>query len=124
VRDIREWYSPRSVFEVRSLHGLARFYRKFIRNFSSICAPILDTINKEHGSFDWTKEAAKGFRVLKEKITEQHVLILPYFKKTFQVKCSASGMAIGAVLSQDDKLVAYFSEKLNDVKKKYSTYDK
>jgi hypothetical protein len=52
VRAIREWHSPRSVFEVRIFHGLASFIKKIIRNFSNICAPILDTIKKEHGSFD------------------------------------------------------------------------
>ena len=40
------------------------------------------------------------------------------------MRCDASGIAIGAVLSQDNKFVSYFSEKLNDVKRKYSTYDK
>ena len=124
VRAIRDSPSPRSVFEVRIFHGLASFYRKFIRNFSSICPPILDTIKKEHGSFNWIEEADKGFRVLKEKIIEQPVLVLPDFKKTFQVKCDASGVATGAVLSQDNKHVVYFSENLNDVKRKYSTYDK
>jgi hypothetical protein len=50
--------------------------------------------------------------------------VLPDFQKTFQVKCNARGFAIVAVLSQDDRSIAYFSETLNEVKLKYSTYDK
>jgi hypothetical protein len=61
---------------------------------------------------------------LKRKITEQPVLVLSDFQKTFQVKCDASGFAIGAVLSQEDRTVAYFSEKMDEEKLKYSTYDK
>jgi hypothetical protein len=124
VEVIKNWPSSRNVFEVRSFHGLASFYRKFIRNFSGISAAMMDTVKKWHKSFHWTIEAEKSFNLLNWKIMEQPVLVLPDFLKTFQVKCDASGFAIGAVLSQEDKPIAYFSEKMNEAEVKYSTYDK
>jgi hypothetical protein len=124
VEVIKNWPSPRNVFEVRSFHGLASFYRKFIKNFSGISTTMMDTMKKRHKVFHWTTEAQKSFNLLKRKITEQPVLVLLDFQKTFQVKCDASGYAVGGVLSQDDRPVAYFSEKLDDAKLKYSTYDK
>jgi hypothetical protein len=85
---------------------------------------MMDTVKKRHKSFHWTEEVEESFNLLKKNITEQPILVLPDFSKTFQVKCDASGFAIGAVLSQDDRPVAYSSEKLNEVNIKYSTYDK
>jgi hypothetical protein len=85
---------------------------------------MMDTVKKRHKSFHWTEESKKSFNLLKKKITEQPILVLSYFSKTFQVKCDASGFAIGVVLSQYDRSVTYFSEKLNEAKIKYSTYDK
>ena len=121
---IRKWPSPRNVFEVRSFHGLASFYRKFIRNFSGISAAMMDTVKKRHKNFQWIAEAERSFKLLKQKITEQPILVLPDFQKTFQVKCDASGYVVGGVLSQEDRPVAYFSEKMDEVKLKYSMYDK
>jgi hypothetical protein len=76
VEVIKNWPSPRNVFEVRSFHGLASFYRKFIRNFSGISAAMMDTVKKRHKSFHWTAEAEKSFNLLKRKITEQPMLVL------------------------------------------------
>jgi hypothetical protein len=70
VKAIKEWSSPRSMFQVRSFHGLESFYRKFIRDFSGICAPMMDTMKKKQNYFKWTKEAERRFNIMKEKITE------------------------------------------------------
>ena len=99
VQEIIDWPSPRNIFEVRNFHGLASFYRKFINNFSGICSLIVETIKKDKQPFQRTAEAKRSFQFLKNKITEQPILKLPDFNHPFQVKCDASGVAIGAVLS-------------------------
>jgi hypothetical protein len=124
VDAIKNWPSSKSVFEVQSFHGLASLYRKFIRNFRGISAPMMDTVKKRHKSFHWIEEVEKSFNLLKKNIIEKLILVLPDFSKTFQVRCDTSGFAIGVVLSQDDRSIAYFNEKLDEVKIKYSTYDK
>jgi hypothetical protein len=67
VEVIKNWPSPRNIFEVRSFHGLASFYQKFIRNFSGISAAMMDTVNKRNKYFHWTEEADKSFNLLKWK---------------------------------------------------------
>ena len=111
-----EWPSSKNAFEVQSFHGLASFYRRFIRDFSYINSPMLETIRKNNQPFMWTKEAERSFQILKRKVSEQPMLVFPNFRKPFQLRCDASGRAIGVVLRQDDRPVAYFSEKLNDAK--------
>ena len=90
--------------------------------FSSITALIIDCIKK--GAFVWTKATATAFKDLKEHMTQAPVLCLPDFSKVFKVTCDASGVGIGGVLSQESHPIAFFSEKLNDARLRYSTYDK
>jgi hypothetical protein len=118
VEVIKNWPSPKNIFEVRSFHGLASFYRKFIKNFSGISVAMMGTVKKRQNSFHWTEEAEKSFNQLKRKITEQPVLVLSNFQKTFQVKCDASGFAIRVVLCQEHRPITYFSENLNEAKVK------
>ena len=85
VEVILNWLVPKNAYEVRSFHGLASFYWKFIKNFSHICAPLIDTFRGSKQPFKWTEEANNNFKLLKKKITEKPILALPNFDKVFQV---------------------------------------
>ena len=70
------------------------------------------------------RDSRKRIQVVEVKHNKELCLALPDFHKLLEVKCDASRMAIGAILIQDERPIAYFSEKLNDAKRKYSSYNK
>lgn len=84
-------------------------------------APITDCMRE--GKFEWTTAANQEFESIKTKLTTTPVLVLPDFSLTFELYCDASKLGIGAVLSQQNRPMTYFSEKLTGARSRYSTYD-
>ena len=84
-----EWLASTSVGEIRNFLGLARYYRRFIENFSKIAKPMTELLKKDT-KFKWTEECEASFQELKKRLVTSPVLILPDQTKDYEVYCDAS----------------------------------
>ena len=126
VQAVAEWPVPKNVRDVRAFLGTAGYYRKFIKDFSRISAPITE-LTKEKVKFEWTATHQAAFVTLKNAMQSAPVLILPDPKLPFVVHTDASGFAIGAVLMQDHgkglQPIAFLSKKMLDAETRYPVHE-
>ena len=123
VKAIELWPVPTSVTEVRSFLGLASFYRRFIPAFAAVASPLTD-LTKKDVPWGWDTRCEHAFNELKRLLSEAPVLASPDEEKPFTISTDASGEAIGAVLSQEGRPVAYVSRRLKPAERIKSAYER
>jgi len=96
VATVTSWPAPHFVRCLRGFLGLTGYYRKFIRDFGTVVAPLMRLLRKD--AFAWSDEADKAFQALKRALSIGPVLQLLDFNKCFIVECDAFGAGFGAVL--------------------------
>ncbi|RDX64228.1 Retrovirus-related Pol polyprotein from transposon 17.6, partial [Mucuna pruriens] len=117
VKAIQDWPTPKIVGEVRIFHGLASFYRRFVKYFITLQTPLNEIVKK---MLDLNgRRAKRGKDSLKLKL-----LFYQNFAKSFELKCDASNVGIGIMIFQEGHPISYFSEKLKGAQLNYSTYDR
>jgi hypothetical protein len=112
-----------NVSQVRSFHGLPGFYCHFMKDFSTVAAP-LNELTKKGVEFAWGATQDHAFDELKRLLTSVPLLALLDFNKQFEIECDASCIGIGGVLMQEGRPIAYFSKKLCGGRLNYHDYDK
>jgi hypothetical protein len=117
-----EWKRPSSISEIRSFLGLARYYRCFMPNFSSITKPLTRLLEKGV-PFVWTNYCKVSYQVLKNKLVNAPILALPESGKHFTVYTDASCIGLGCVLMQEGRVIAYGSRQLKKHEGNYPTHD-
>ena len=88
-----------SVKGARQFLGHARFYRRFIKDFSKLSKPLCELLAKD-AKFVWDERCQRRFDQLKQFLTTAPTVRAPNWKLPFEVMCDASDFVIGAVLGQ------------------------
>ena len=122
---VKNYPVPTDVSSLRRFLGLASYYRRFVRDFSTIAAP-LNRLTKKDVPFEWSESCQESFERLKSALISAPVLVYPRFGpgNEFILETDASKIGLGAVLSQmqgDGTIhpVAYASRATNQPEKNY-----
>ena len=119
---------PTNVQELRSFLGLLNYYRKFIRNLSSILHP-LNGLLRANQKWKWTDECTKAFKEAKRQLVSSNVLT--HYNPTLPINLAADASAhgIGAVISHvlpdgSEKPISFASRTQTSAEKNYSQLEK
>lgn len=109
---------PSTTTEIKRFVGLCSWYRRFIKDFSTLLSPINDLRNrKKSQKIVWIPDAEAYFLKIKELLVSAPILSQPDFTKPFTVQCDASDTGLGGVLTQvldgKEKVTAYASRSLS-----------
>jgi hypothetical protein len=128
IAGVADWPTPSNKKEVQSFVSFINFYRRFIPGFSHHARALFDLTMKDV-RFIWGSPQEDSFMKLKELVTLAPVLILPDDDLPFRLEADRSGIATGAVLSQQSvnnnawHPVAFLSKALNPVERNCEIHD-
>ena len=128
VESVLNMPPPSDLKGLRRFLGAAGFYRRFCKNFSSVCFPLTNLLKKGQ-KFKWDSDCQQAFEDIKAMLSFSPVLKSPDFSKPFTLYTDASGYGVGGVLMQNDaqgieRPVSYFSRKLNKHQLNYAPIEK
>lgn len=126
IKAIEKYPVPKNADEVKRFVAFANYYRKFIPDFAKITIS-LNKLTRKNAKFEWNKDCQIAFETLQDALKNPPLLQYPNFEQEneFILHTDASGLAIGCVLSNGNKLpVAYASRALNQAERNYPVIER
>ena len=128
VEGVLEWPTLKCVKDIQKFLGLANYYCQFIEGFATVARPLHDLVKKDK-KWEWTEREENVFKELKERFTQEPVLVAPDIDKKMRMEVDALDYATGRVLSMECKdglwrLVAFLSKSLNETERNYEIHNK
>lgn len=128
---VTEYPAPTSIKEVRRFYGMAAWYRRFIKNFAEITAPVAElmkTKTKTPIKFKWTRTAQEAFDKIKQCLTSAPVLSMPQVEGEWILETDASDTGMGGCLKQIqdgiERVIVYYSKKFSRAQQKYTVTER
>ena len=123
VHAVTKYPRPNDLRALRAFLGLLSYYRRFIPRFSAIAHPLYSLTRKDT-PFLWSVDCETAFDQLKGQLTQAPVLAYPHFGKDFLLETNASGVGLGAMLSQKQedgtiRRITFVSRTLQPHEKNY-----
>ena len=119
---IREIPPPKTATEVRSFLGLAGYYRRYVKGFAAIAAP-LHALTRKDAVFHWSEDCQAAFDRIKTLLTTSPITAFPDFSQAFRLYTDASTAGLSAILAQvrdgKERIICCASRALNQAKKSY-----
>ena len=103
---------------------MSGFYCRFIREYAKIAVPMTNQLKGKGKTFEWGEDQKKSMQKLKVAIATAPILYIVDPNKPFVVETDASNFAIGAVLTQEGRPIAFESKKLDHAQQNYSVYER
>jgi transposase InsO family protein len=114
---------PKNRKQLRGFIGMVNYYRDMWKHRSHVLAP-LTSLTSINIPWKWGEEQSKAFKNAKQILSTEVLLAFPVFDKPFTIHTDASHRQLGAVISQDDRPIAFYSRKLNDAQTRYTTTER
>ena len=123
IEAVQKIAEPKTKKELRSFIGVVNYYRDMWVRRSHVLAPLAALTSKT-AKWKWTEVHSQAFKDMKNIIAREVMLAYPNFDKPFEIHTDASHHQLGAVISQDNKPIAFYSRKLNPAQSRYTTTER